>query len=611
MEVDKVFREIRKAVRLSSRLIKVRQYFLLGCLLVFFHWLLFRPEHGFISSAFLGEKVTDEYRKIFSVIFLLELLHRIVRTSLSRKVIAVSASVIFLSTSGSILWEISNLPPPNRTLTCQYTDCISWGEHPLVQSFDISENQLQDWQKECLTWWRMKTVGTIDYDNRNESSNKLSNDVLSAFVKDSENQKAKCPNDPEAHVYLNNIVAWKSKNPIRIVVSVPISRKDGVEDSQEILRGVVIAQDEANKADIKGKKLLVGIADDGFEVKGDSDDRGRERLSAQNIASYLIGIGGEDNKYNNKDITGVVGPFSSDATDATASIYKKGGLVAISPTSTAIRKTDDSPDTAIGIVLNDWIFRTAPSDQDAVGSLIKSLSFKYKKIYAFYERGRKYSESFLGLFESEFENLGNGEKVIGRCDILRFDQDSCFAAIERDMPDALLLIPSTANTSEIIAKSIIPFNQKGKKLPLLGSDSMYDPKFVSVDNLTVSVPWFRDNAGNEGFKVKAKKYFDSEEISWRTAMAYDATKALIEGLKRSSDQCSLSKRFPNLLDRYDYPTCLRKKLRDVLSTTGFSAEGANSKDPIEFSNGERVKKDSLAVLVHTENGDFKPGAAQQ
>jgi hypothetical protein len=288
MEVNKVFREIRKAVRLSSRLIKVRQYFLLGCLLVFFHWLLFRPEHGFISSAFLGEKVTDEYRKIFSVIFvfivvfsiLLELLHRIVRTSLSRKVISVSASVIFLSTIGSILWETSNLPPPNRTLKCEFTDCISWGEHPLVQSFNISKNELQDWQKECLIWWRMKTVGTIDYDNRNELSNESSKKVLSEFIQNSNGQNSKCPNDPEAHIYLNNIYAWESKNPIRIVVSVPISRKDGVEDSQEILRGVALAQYEANKEPIRGKKLLVGIADDGFEVKGDKFDIDRERYSA-------------------------------------------------------------------------------------------------------------------------------------------------------------------------------------------------------------------------------------------------------------------------------------------------------------------------------------------
>jgi ABC-type branched-subunit amino acid transport system substrate-binding protein len=242
--------------------------------------------------------------------------------------------------------------------------------------------------------------------------------------------------------------------------------------------------------------------------------------------------------------------------------------------------------------------------------LINGINLKYKKIYVFYEKGRKYSESFLSIFESQFNDIENGERVIGKCNILRFDGDSCFAEINRDMPDALLLIPSTANTSDIIAKEIIPFNQNGKKLPLLGSDSMYDPKFVNVDNLTVSVPWFRDDAGNEGFKEKADNYFDSEAISWRTAMAYDATKALSQGLRKSADQCLLPKRWPNLLDRYDYPTCLRNKLPEVLSK-GFSAAGANANDLIEFKNGERVGKDSLAVLVHTENGAFKPGAAQQ
>lgn len=71
----------------------------------------------------------------------------------------------------------------------------------------------------------------------------------------------KDPNDPETLAYLSNTIAAETKDFYKIGVVVPIGEEPSV--AQEILRGVVQAQNAINRNDgIDGKLIMVEIVPD-------------------------------------------------------------------------------------------------------------------------------------------------------------------------------------------------------------------------------------------------------------------------------------------------------------------------------------------------------------
>lgn len=126
-------------------------------------------------------------------------------------------------------------------------------------------------------------------------------------------------NDPEALIYLNNATAIAKKeiahkDIYKIGVSVPIGENLGV--AKEILRGVAQAQNEINQSGgINGNLVLVEIAND------DNDPE-----IAQKIATEFV---------RDEKILAVVGHNDSNTLIAAAPIYQNGGLVMITPTSSA------------------------------------------------------------------------------------------------------------------------------------------------------------------------------------------------------------------------------------------------------------------------------------
>ena len=170
-------------------------------------------------------------------------------------------------------------------------------------------------------------------------------------------------NDPEALIFLNNARIGKQRS-YAIAASVPIGTDPNT--SSEILRGVAQAQNEINAlAGIKGVPLKVAIA---------NDDNNPQ--TAQQIASALV---------NNPNILGVVGPYASDVTLAAGTVYNSGQLVAISPTSTAVKLTGFSR----------YIFRTVPSDYVAARALANYMLTKLQQrnVAVFFNSQSTYSQS--------------------------------------------------------------------------------------------------------------------------------------------------------------------------------------------------------------------------
>jgi branched-chain amino acid transport system substrate-binding protein len=310
-------------------------------------------------------------------------------------------------------------------------------------------------------------------------------------------------NDPEALIYLNNAGIGNQKS-YTIGVSVPIS--SDVNAAEEILRGVAQAQNEINQVGgIKGVPLKVLIAND----NNDPD-------TAKQVAATFV---------KNKDVLGVVGHYASDVTLATVNTYQSGELVAISPISTSVKLSGASR----------YIFRTVPSDYIAARALADYMlqTLKQQKVAVFYNSQSGYSQSLKSEFVTAV-SLGGGQ-VINEFDL----SDANFNAVQsvnQAIQGGAQVLMLAVNTSTL-DKALQVVQVNGKRLNLLGGDDVYTPKTLQLgglaaENMVLAIPWH--SLGNPQAQfLKAANQLWGGEVNWRTAMAYDAAKALIAGIERN------------------------------------------------------------------------------
>jgi branched-chain amino acid transport system substrate-binding protein len=370
--------------------------------------------------------------------------------------------------------------------------------------------------------------------------------------------KAKA-NDPETLIALNNAKIQAGKN-YRIAVAVPLSTDPN--NALEVLRGVAQAQNEINvKGGIKGVLLKVAIAND--------DDNPQ---IAKNIAADLG---------KNKDILGVVGHFSSDVTLAAGEVYKSAQLVAISPVSTSVEISKQK---------NPYVFRTVPSDFIAARALANHMATKIKKknVAVFFNSASNYSQSLKSEFVSSV--LQEGGQVSGEFDLSQPDF-SATKSLEQAAKQGAEVIMLASNTSTLDkALQVVQVNQK--KLPILAGDDVYSLKTLEIgkqqaEGMVVAIPWHIDANPNSEFP-KASRQLWGADVNWRTALAYDATRALITALELDPSRTGIQKR---------------------LSSTEFSTTGASG--TIRFlPSGDRnasVQLVRVAVGTRSRTGfDFIP-----
>ncbi len=361
-------------------------------------------------------------------------------------------------------------------------------------------------------------------------------------------------NDPEALIYLNNAKIGNSK-AYSIALAVPAGGK--INPALEIMRGVAQAQSDINEAGgVNGQPLKVLLFDD----KGD-------KAAAKAIATELV---------NDKAILGVVGHYSSDTTLAAAEVYESGKLAMVSPTSTAVKVAD----------AGDYIFRTVPSDRlsAAVTARYVLNDLNKKQAVIFYTSQSAYSNSVKSEFTTEL--LSNGGQVVSD-----FDVSASGFNVSRAMQTAkeagaeVIMLALNADTLDI-ALQVIANNQKA--LPMVGGDSMYDPKILDIgqanaEGLTVAVPWHILSHEQSPFAQESRQLWGGN-VSWRTAMAYDATETLAAGIAQD-------------------PT--RAGVQAALSASGFSVQGATDKVSF-FPTGDRNQPSQLVQVVpgKAAGGDY-------
>ena len=372
----------------------------------------------------------------------------------------------------------------------------------------------------------------------------MSQENYSAAVEAFEEAIKLYPNAPETLIYLNNARIGERESHT-LAIAVPI--RDNAEDvAKEMLRGIAHKQNEVNsEGGINGKPLRILIADD------DSDEE-----VAKQVAQALV---------NSPTVLGVVGHFTSDTSLAASDIYQSQGLVMISPTSTSVALSTKG----------DYIFRSLTTDGFNAAALVNYMlnELDLKNAAIFFNSDSDYSTKLVEVFKERLF-IQDG-KVIDEFDLFSEDFDaneSVQKSIEQGA-EVLILFHNTG----VLPKGLEVIKANESRLPILSGDSGYKPEMLELheytqDIIVVTVPWVLAGSEDTPFVKSARELWEAD-VSWRTAMTYDAAQALVTALRGGGS---------------------REEIQAALSDPNFSVEGVSDVVKFQENTGDR---DGSPLLV--------------
>lgn len=319
------------------------------------------------------------------------------------------------------------------------------------------------------------------------------------------------PNDPEARIYLNNArIAQQPSYTIAVVI--PAQRD--IPGSLEILRGAAQAQDGVNRAGgINGIPVRVMVVND--------DNEG---AIAPQLATQLI---------HNPQVLGVVGHNTRATILATAPLYQAAGLVAISPLSPVGAIATSTSTSAKGAL--PVTFRTLPSDFVTGRALAEHLlnRLHQQKAALFYSADSDASRALRDELLTAL-SLGGGQVVaevdLGRSGFSPLDSITRAAA---QGATALILLPDATHVDR--ALQVVQLN--AGRLHLLANQVLYSSRTLEIVGpeavgMITGVPWHALADVDSVFVQTARQLWGGD-VSWRTAMTYDAMQALFAALGRN------------------------------------------------------------------------------
>lgn len=418
------------------------------------------------------------------------------------------------------------------------------------------------------------------------------------------------PDDPIPSIFYANTLARlnsKDKNPLKLAVLVQIDYK---ERAKVILKGVKDAQYNFNRDGGKDGRLLeIVIVNEGNEDK-----------IARNVARELV---------KQTDILGIIGPFSSQMSNASLCVYQNKQIPIIVPASTSsklnqVKECENKQDNVF--------FRTIPSTKEAARLYTKKIEEFYQdnnlsfndinnEIIVFYDPTSIYSETIKNDVVNDFNNHFNEKKLKDpfyclelpenldkhNClneDIL-LDLDEEISKIIKNKKVALLL--SSVKTNSVA----IAITKQNAKLPpemqlqLFGSlalaeqptlDNLAEQPISKKSNPKPSVGMIFVNPCRQA-KKEYKQEQSDEKYDWRYQSSYDATQALIDGILSS----------PKTEENDD------NNRQQILTNLESKRKEINSQYKQKKDNNERSisdKKYCLFQVIQSQNSEgelfFKP-----
>ncbi len=355
-------------------------------------------------------------------------------------------------------------------------------------------------------------------------------------------------NDPEAFIYLNNArIGNQPAHTLAVIAPVGNTSEIGL----EILRGAGQAQHELNQ--------LAG--DDGIPIKLLIANDDNDPSIAKSVAAELV---------NRSEVLGVLGHYSSGVTLEAAPVYNQGKLPMVSAISTSVELSGFSP----------YVFRTVPSDSFAAAALARYMieDLEVKKAVLYYDSNSAYSLSLKSEFTTSV--FSDGGEVMTEYDLAdaNFNADQQITLAKEQGADVVMLASST----DTLDPSLAVMTAVNQEIPLIGGDDLYHPRVLKdgatdAEGLVVAVPWHVLSDPESEFVIGARQIWGGD-VSWRSAMAYDAIASLGEALLQNPS---------------------REGIRTALHEANFSADGATGE--VHFlPSGDRNR---AAQLVQIQPGN--------
>ncbi|MGH7999041.1 MAG: ABC transporter substrate-binding protein, partial [Brasilonema sp.] len=207
-----------------------------------------------------------------------------------------------------------------------------------------------------------------------------------------------------------------------------------------------------------------------------------------------------------------------------------------------------------------------------------------QKIAVFWSPDSNFSKSLRG----EFSNAFGATRLIKDSNLFNlshrnFNPVDALQEAKNQGATAVVLIPDAGTTPDALdnALKVIKFNND-PNLMMLAGDSLYGSKVLeteiaqkAVNRLVVAIAWHKLSIPDLEFLKLARKLWGTEDVSWRTAATYDATRVLIEAIKQQPS---------------------REGIRKVLSQDKVIVTGSATGD-INFEKSERVDPKVALVTV--------------
>jgi ABC-type branched-subunit amino acid transport system substrate-binding protein len=419
--------------------------------------------------------------------------------------------------------------------------------------------------------------------------------------------------DPEVLIYLQNCLIEKNKRQLEqdgveiytIAVVVPIYYNNGAV-ARQLLEGVAQLQLQVNLSGLEGlndiAKLRNIIETQAFlgtiiatkmclRVIVVNEDNNNEQVSktAENLAAVAEEL----------NIIAAIGHYSSEMTQKAVSTYARKGLVLISPASTS--------DTLSNLVDKASFFRIATPNRIATQRLTHYLVNRFQetqRLAILYNHNSIYSRSFR---DSLCQHLQNSEtiQILSCCQALDRDFLSDIkpyieqirnqevnilvivpdGGIERTLYNAELI--SAANISNCLIVGSAAFNYQNI---LDWLDANINSGLLNRNNLSnflFVVPWHWRSQSN-GFSSAnslavdfcrlADRLWGEDQVTWRSATAYDSVLIVIRIFERNANQ-NCHSLFENMHQFFKEEN---RSIQGVTGTIQFDRNGDRINPPTEI-----------------------------
>lgn len=298
--------------------------------------------------------------------------------------------------------------------------------------------------------------------------------------------------------------------------------------------GLDMAVEEINAdGGVRGRNLRIVRGDDGESVDGG-------RLVAQRFA-------------DDPDVVAVIGHLNSHISIPAADIYERGGLLMMTPASTAPNLTRKGYKR---------VFRTVPNDEEIARQLADLASVQHwRKVYVVYVR-TAYGEGLANAFE--LAATGRGVDVVGRGsygnDGSGLEELVEDASLKRDAQgfDAVLLagVPPEAGVA------IAALRRGGVETPVFGGDALDTVELLAsagdaAEGVYVASVFHPDDPRPEprAFRQAFEARYDRPPDSW-AARGYETVHVLAQAM-RAADSAA--------------PEAVAAKLREQRSVKGITS----------------------------------------